>query len=51
VAAPELLQEAIEQHFEPYVKKHNLSTNEILIEYCYEVMNSISGNSNHFSEG
>ncbi|KAJ3023527.1 Kinetochore-associated protein 1 [Thoreauomyces humboldtii] len=38
VAAPELLGEAIEKHFAPYVTKNGLNLEELLAEYCVDLM-------------
>ncbi|KND00003.1 uncharacterized protein SPPG_04350 [Spizellomyces punctatus DAOM BR117] len=38
VAAPELLGDAIEKHFRPYVERNALSFDELLAEYCVDLM-------------
>ncbi|RKO93327.1 rough deal protein C-terminal region-domain-containing protein, partial [Blyttiomyces helicus] len=38
VAAPELLHDAIEKYFRPYVKRNDLNCEELLVEYCIEYM-------------
>ncbi|KAJ1564985.1 Kinetochore-associated protein 1 [Nowakowskiella sp. JEL0078] len=38
VAAPELLGDAIEEHFKPYVERNSLSFEDLLVEYSLEQM-------------
>ncbi|KAJ3186082.1 hypothetical protein HDU85_001000 [Gaertneriomyces sp. JEL0708] len=38
VAASELLSDAIGKHFIPYIERHGLHFNEVLSEYCTELM-------------
>ncbi|ORX95635.1 hypothetical protein K493DRAFT_371980 [Basidiobolus meristosporus CBS 931.73] len=43
VAAPELLADTIEKHFKPYAEKNELSSDDLLVEYCMEVMDNGAG--------
>ncbi|KAL1915878.1 uncharacterized protein VTP21DRAFT_6266 [Calcarisporiella thermophila] len=38
IAAPEVIPEAIEKNFAPYTEKNGLPHDELLMEYCIEVM-------------
>ncbi|TPX60794.1 hypothetical protein PhCBS80983_g01508 [Powellomyces hirtus] len=38
VAAPELLQDAVEKHFRPYVERNGLVFEDLLAEYCVALM-------------
>ncbi|KAI9026821.1 rough deal protein C-terminal region-domain-containing protein [Hyaloraphidium curvatum] len=38
VAAPELLQSAVDEHFKPYAQANDLSCDELLTEYAAEIM-------------
>ena len=42
VSAPELIADAIQHNFRPYLKKSKLDDNEILVGYCMHLMNSNS---------
>ncbi|KAJ3027579.1 Kinetochore-associated protein 1, partial [Rhizophlyctis rosea] len=43
VAAVELLQGAVERHFLPYVERNGLDGDELLVEYCVELMDGGGG--------
>ncbi|KAJ3048663.1 hypothetical protein HK097_010321 [Rhizophlyctis rosea] len=43
VAAPELIRDAVDMHFRPYVERNNLTVDELLVEYCVELMDGTSG--------
>ncbi|TPX40326.1 hypothetical protein SeLEV6574_g06674, partial [Synchytrium endobioticum] len=42
VAAPELLDDAVEKHLRPYSATCNLSCDEVLAEYCMDLMDSVA---------
>ncbi|KAK9768761.1 hypothetical protein K7432_000363 [Basidiobolus ranarum] len=43
IAAPELLADTVEKHFKPYTMKNELSSDDLLVEYCMEVMDNGAG--------
>jgi hypothetical protein len=38
VASTDLLQNEIATHFNPYVAKHDLNQDDLILEYCMEIM-------------
>lgn len=42
VAAPELLPEMIDGPFRRYAERHSLDTDELLVDYCNEMMDNYS---------
>jgi hypothetical protein len=42
VASFELLHDAVEKHFRPYVLRNQLSFDGLLVEYCHELMDGAS---------
>lgn len=45
VAAPEMLKDAVDEHFKPYAQANDLSCDELLTEYAAEIMESAGSGS------
>ncbi|KAJ3414397.1 hypothetical protein HDV05_006671 [Chytridiales sp. JEL 0842] len=50
VASLELLSDAVEKHFRPYVERHQLVDDNLFVEYCAELMDGAVGVSTALSD-